>query len=110
MNLLQFILICVLVHVGLLRVWFDTELFSDVQEFLAKYREDDSTFGLVCRMLSCWQCFGVWMGWLVVFVLARHLPDAPVFCENIVLVLLLGPAVGFLSELVEYYIVSELRK
>lgn len=107
-DILLFIGLCTIVQAGILRLWMDSYVFSKVQKFCKWMRDSTKVLHLVGYLLTCWQCFGTWVGWFVVWALASFMPCAPISADDWVLIFLFGIAVGFLSDLLEYYVISPL--
>jgi len=106
-EVIWFLLVCTVVQIGVLRLWFDSYLFHPVQERLPKLEAMDFPWNWIGYMLQCWQCFGVWVGCGVVFLMT-YLPRSPVTSRNPLILLCLGIAVGLLSELFEYFVLSRM--
>lgn len=106
---LLFLLLCTVIQCGILRVWLDSELFRPVQTVLMESRETPGVVGFISRLLTCWQCFGVWTGWFVVFVLTWFLDSSPIQAFNIPVIFCMGIGVGFLSDLVEAFVIGRMN-
>lgn len=107
---LLFLILCVLCQAGILRLWMDSYIFHLPQRFFAWLRDyHKGLLHIIGYLLTCWQCFGTWCGWFVVWLLAMFLPSAPFACDNYPCIFLFGIATGFVSELVEYYVISHLN-
>ena len=106
-DVLIFLLVALLCQVGILRIWFDSKLFQTTQAHLNVLKADPGLRGFVAKMATCWQCSGIWTGWLVCFTMSACIPASPIPWYSPVN-LFLGVAVGFLSECVETFVVSKL--
>lgn len=106
-DVILFVLVALVCQVGILRIWFDSKLFQKTQAYLTVIKKCPGPIGFVAQMATCWQCSGIWTGWLVCFTMAACIPASPIPWYSPAN-LLLGVAVGFLSECVETFVVSKL--
>ena len=106
-DVVLFLAMAVICQVGILRIWFDSKLFQKAQENLNARKSSPGLDGFVAKMATCWQCSGIWTGWLVCFTMAAFIPSSPVPWYSPVNILF-GIAVGFMSECIEMLVVSKL--
>lgn len=106
-ELIWFLLFCTVVQAGVLRLWFDSYLFHPIQKRLSYLSKCVFPLNWLGYLLQCWQCFGVWIGCGVVFLMT-YLPCAPVTDRDPLIILSLGISVGFLSDLLEYFVLSRM--
>lgn len=108
-NLIVFLVLCLLVQIAIMRIWLNSELFSAVQDKLTYWRETKKgVVHYVCYLLTCWQCLGVWVSWGVVFPMAIYLPDPPINGDSYFVLIAVGLAIGLVSEIIEYYFLADM--
>ena len=114
LDVILFVMLCTAVQAAILRLWLDSYLFRPIQDWVTEkytqYREKESRLAGVFYLLQCWQCFGVWIGWLTAYTLAWSIPDAPVDCRCPAAIFSIGIAVGLLSELFEFFVLSKIPR
>lgn len=108
LDYLLFLVLCTVTQAGILHLWLDSYLFSKVQKRLVQWRDGESRWRLLAYLFTCWQCFGVWVGWIVVFTFTLALPGTPIPPWDVPVIFLLGIATGLLSELLEFYVLSHI--
>ena len=108
-NLIVFLVLCLLVQIAIMRIWLNSELFSAIQDKLTYWRETKKgVVHYVCYLLTGWQCLGVWVSWGVVFPMAIYLPDPPIKGDNYFVLIAVGLAIGLVSEIIEYYFLADM--
>ena len=109
LNCIYFLLLSTVIQAAILRIWFDSTLFHPVQVYLESRREEQGWVGFLVKLATCYQCFGTWVGFIVVLGLAWFLPNAPFGPLNVPCVFMFGVATGMLSELYDLFVISKLR-
>lgn len=108
-DLIVFLILCLLVQIAIMRIWLNSELFSAIQDKLIYWRETKKgVVHYVCYLLTCWQCLGVWVSWGVVFPMAIYLPDTPIKADSYFVLIVAGLAIGLVSEIIEYYFLADM--
>ena len=103
-----FLCLSTVIQAAILRIWFDSTLFEPVQNYLQTIK-DRRVIGFFAKLLSCYQCFGAWMGFAVVWGLTYFSPYIPFSPWNIPCVFMFGLATGLLSEILDLFVLSKLR-
>lgn len=113
-DLILFVFLCTVVQAAILRLWLDSYLFHPIQKGLEKRfteaREKKSPLTMVYYLFQCWQCFGVWVGWLVAYTLARFIPASPIDENCPAAIFCIGLAVGLLSDLFEFFVLAKIPR
>ena len=92
-NLLLFIIAVI----GFCHVLVDSSFFAPVREWL-RNRNEKLPWSFISKVLSCYQCCGVWSGWFCGLCLLTHLPVTPLdYVNNFATVFMAGFAGSFLS-------------